>query len=137
MALVGILAVVLGAAFGVLSGAAIGLLFVVIAAYQYRVMLMRTASELSLDDSRNTLYWRATMGQGELDVTAINRVRKSNRPAVYEICSSDGSSTAFWLNRRGGDVSLLFETLGEMNPGIDMSDIYRRSLVWWRGLPNP
>ena len=98
---------------------------------------MRTASELSLDPSGNKLYWRAIRDHGELNVADINGVRKSNRPAVYELSSVDGSSIPFWLSQRDGDVQFLFGTLAEMNPSIDMSGLYRKSMLWWKGLPNP
>jgi hypothetical protein len=135
---VGVLMVALGAAYGVLSAAGVGVLFFVIGVQEYRLVFMRTASEFSLDPSENKLYWRAIRGHGELNVADINGVRKSNRrPGVYEISSVDGSDTAFWLSQRDGDVQLLFGTLGEMNPSIDMSALYRKGLLWWRGLPNP
>lgn len=134
---IGVVMGVLGAVFGALPVAGVGVLFLVIGAQQYWVALMRTASELSLDPSANKLYWRATRGHGELNVTDINGVRKSNRPAVYEIYSVDGSDTAFWLSQQNADVHLLFGTLGEMNPSIDMSALYRKRRLWWRGRPNP
>ena len=134
---VGVLMLVLGAAYGVLSVAGVGVLFLVIGVQQYRQVLMRTASELSLDPSGNKLYWRAIRDHGELNVADINGVRKSNRPAVYELSSVDGSSIPFWLSQRDGDVQFLFGTLAEMNPSIDMSGLYRKSMLWWKGLPNP
>jgi hypothetical protein len=120
---VGILMVVLGAISGSLPVVAVGILFLVIGAQQYRVVLMRTASEFSLDPSGSKLYWRAARGHGELDVGVIARVGKSNRPTVYEICSVDGSSIPFWLSQRDADVQLLFGTLSQMNPSIEMSAI--------------
>jgi hypothetical protein len=114
-----------------------GVLFVLLGVQQYRLVLMRTASELSLDSAGNKLYWRAIRGHGELNVADISGVRKSNRPTVYELYSVNGSTTAFWLSQRDADVRLLFGTLGEMNPSIDMSALYRKGMLWWRGLPNP
>ena len=132
---VGIFMVALGAIYGPLVLVVAGLVFVLAGGQQYRVVLMRTASQLSLDPSTDMLSWWAVRGHGVLDVADIKSVVRSSRPAVYEFCADDGTRTAFWLSKRNGDVKALFLSLHEMNPGIDMSGIYGASKLWWKGLP--
>ena len=106
--IVGVLMIVFGAAYGPLIAVVAGLVFVLAGCQQYRVVLMRTASELSLDTSTNELSWRAVRGHGVLNVDEMESVGRSSRPGVYEFCSAGGTRTAFWLSRRGGDVASLF-----------------------------
>lgn len=132
---VGIVMVVLGAIYGPLLIVVAGLVFVLAGGQQYRVVLMRTASELSLNQSTNELSWRAVRGHGILNVADIEQVGRSSRPGVYEFRSQNGAKTAFWLSRRDADVRSLFGSLRELNPAIDMAGIYGDSKLWWKGLP--
>lgn len=132
---VGVIMIALGAIYGPLVVVVAGLVFVLAGGQQYRVVLMHTASELSLDPSTDKLSWQAVRGHGVLKVADIERVARSSRPGVYEFSSVDGTRTAFWLSRRAGDVRSLFVSLHEMNPGIDMSGIYGKNKLWWKGLP--
>jgi hypothetical protein len=135
--LVGGTIVVLAGIYGPIPLVVVGLVFVLVGIQQYYLLLMHTASELSLNPGTGQLSWRATRRHGDLATSEIEQVTRSTRPRVYQFICVDGSKVPFWLSGPSLEVCSFFDHLQSENPDIVVSDLYRRQGVWWRGLSAP
>jgi hypothetical protein len=114
-----------------------GLVLLAAGIHQYRIILMRTASQLSLDVAEGRLGWRATAAHGELsirDIVSIARATRPRRPTVYQFHCGDETKVSFWLATKDPAVRSFFEQLRKANPSIGMTELYERRRMWWTGL---
>jgi hypothetical protein len=135
---VGLVLVCTGLARPFFVAVAFGAVFIALSLVSGWVILVATASELSLDAAGRELRWRASLrSYGALEVADLSSIRRDRRPGVYSLRCRDGSHVEFWLARRGDDVAALFDELGRRNPRMDAWELYTRTGTWWRGLPPP
>lgn len=113
--------------------AVFGAFFVGVSAFNGRILLVVTASELSFDSRTGIVRWRSTLRRGALDVGSIQAVRRDRRPGVYALHCDDGSHIEFWLTRRRPDAEEFFRVIGWANPSMVTDELYERSGFWWKG----
>jgi hypothetical protein len=130
--------------FGLIVGSLVGgftpviaveVIFLAVALQQDRLLLFRTACQLSIDHTLGVVRWKSTLGDGAIPISAIDRVDRSSRPSVYTFRCSDRTEVEFWLMMTDTSVQDFFKSLAAENPLISMGEVYRKGRLWWRGLP--
>ena len=112
-----------------------GFVFGAFGVYQGHEILYSTAHLLSVDPAQQVLAWKSVLGRGSVPVASLGAItRAPTRPDVYVFRIAVAGTIPFWLSKRDESVGDFFRTLERMNPDLEVSDLYRRGLLWWKGL---